>query len=105
MTMFTNSNDEISSQIFDFMTNLPFVHCTRHTSVLAGFLNEILRDFSDQTNLPFLILETSENCADLLNHDKFQPIINDNSRTESREILQEAHKAADSYNKGTNAPS
>ncbi|KAK8834473.1 hypothetical protein M9Y10_022356 [Tritrichomonas musculus] len=33
MTMFTSSNDEISSQIFDFMTNLPFVHCTRHISV------------------------------------------------------------------------
>ncbi|KAK8863691.1 hypothetical protein M9Y10_011381 [Tritrichomonas musculus] len=108
MTMFKNSSDDkikIINQIFDFMTNLPFVHCTKHIYVLAGFINEILRDFRDQMNLLFLILETSENCVDLLNYDKFKPIINDNNRTESPEILEEALKAADSFNKGTNAPS
>ena len=107
MTMVKSNEDtvKIINKIFDFITNLPFAHYTKYIYVLAGFINEILRDFRDQMNLLFLILETSENCVDLLNYDKFQSIINDRKRSESREILKEALEAADSYNKGTNAPS
>lgn len=58
-------------KVFQFISHLPFVKHTKNLYILAGFIKEIMKDFRDQINLLFLIINSFQNASDLLKVENF----------------------------------